>query len=60
MRAERVYEKDANKISHSCLSHFSPKFREIRLATIVAIGLWKPYAKLESGTDKNLVKYDVY
>ncbi len=40
------------------------KFREIgsvhvhRLVTIGAIGLRKPYAKLESGT--NLVMYDVY
>jgi hypothetical protein len=29
-----------------------------RLTTIVAIGLQKPYARLESG--KNLVMYDVY
>jgi hypothetical protein len=36
------------------------KFREIGswLTTMVAIGLWKPYANSESGT--NLVMFDVY
>jgi hypothetical protein len=33
-------------------------FHLSRLETIVAIGLQKPYAKLESGT--NLVLYEVY
>jgi hypothetical protein len=33
-------------------------FRLSWLTTIVAIGLWKPYAKSKSGM--NLVMYDVY
>jgi hypothetical protein len=33
-------------------------FRLSRLRTIMAIGLWKPYAKSESGT--NIVIFDVY
>ncbi len=46
----------------SCLAHFDPIqrnwFRTSRLATIVAIGLRKSYAKSESIA--NLVKYDVF
>ncbi len=49
----------ANK---NCLAHLEPIprnwFRLSRLKTILAIGLQKPYAKSESGT--NLVMYKVY
>jgi hypothetical protein len=51
-----------DRMENNCLAHFDPNrrnwFRISQLATIVAIGLWKPYAKLESGA--NLLMYDVY
>ncbi len=47
--------------SDSCLAQFGPIWRNwfsiSLLATIVVIGLWKPYAKLSGA---NLVVYDVY